>query len=346
VHSGIPWPRLPSGQLDLQDETFRQAARMYAAVAPLRELRSSLSAFRLGVNLSVGGGGRNRCGLRPFWTKTGRNQPSNAEYIFGPSVWIRSLVRPPEGCAIAYIDWRQQEIGIAAALSGDPAMQAAYRSGDFYLAFAQQAGAVPRDATRQTHGPERELFKTCALGVQYGMEFQSLAERIGGSPVQARDLLRAHHETYCTFWQWSDRVVDHAVLTGELHTVFGWMLHVTADFNPRSLRNHLMQANGAEMMRLAACLMTERGIEVCAPVHDAFLICAPLDRIEADVVAAHDAMREASRIVLAGFGLDTDASITGWPNRYSDPRGARMWRVVVDLIGGDVERPAIVGAAA
>ena len=56
-----------------------------------------------------------------------------------------------------------------------------------------------------------------------------------------------------------------------------------------------MQANGAEMLRLACCLATERGIEVCAPVHDAILICAPLDRIEADVVAAQAAMGEAAQ---------------------------------------------------
>ena len=65
--------------------------------------------------------------------------------------------------------------------------------------------------------------------------------------------------------------------------------------------NFPMQANGAEMMRLAACLATERGIEVCAPVHDAFLICAPLDRIEADVAAMRAAMDEAARAVLDGF---------------------------------------------
>ena len=44
-----------------------------------------------------------------------------------------------------------------------------------------------------------------------------------------------------------------------------------------------MQANGAEMMRLAAIAATEAGIEVCAPVHDAFLIAAPLSRLEADI---------------------------------------------------------------
>jgi hypothetical protein len=92
--------------------------------------------------------------------------------------------------------------------------------------------------------------------------------------------LRAHRETYRNFWRWSDAAIDHAMLTGSLHTVFGWQVHVDENPNPRSLRNFPMQANGAEMLRLACCLATERDIEVCAPVHDAVLICAPLDRLE------------------------------------------------------------------
>ena len=78
-----------------------------------------------------------------FRSRTGRNQPSNSKFIFGPSVWLRGLIKPPPGHGVAYVDWRQQEFGIAAALSGDAAMQAAYLSGDPYLAFAKQAGAVP-----------------------------------------------------------------------------------------------------------------------------------------------------------------------------------------------------------
>src|SRR5262249_58923934 len=81
------------------------------------------------------------------------------------------------------------------------------------------AGAVPKDANKDTHGPTRELFKQCVLAVQYGMEAESLARRIAQPPVVARDLLRAHHETYRKFWHWSDAAVDHAMLRGSLHTV-------------------------------------------------------------------------------------------------------------------------------
>jgi hypothetical protein len=138
VAQNIPWPLLESGHLDLTDDTFRHQARAYPIVSPLRELRSSLSDLRLN-DLAVGRDGRNRTILSAFRSRTGRNQPSNSRYIFGPSVWLRGLIKPPAGHGIAYCDWSQQEFGIAAALSGDAAMQAAYLSGDPYLALAKQA---------------------------------------------------------------------------------------------------------------------------------------------------------------------------------------------------------------
>ena len=329
--TGLAWPRLESGHLDLSDEAFREAARAHPEVAPLRELRSAMSELRL-TNLTVGRDNRNRFILSAFQARTGRNQPSNSKFIFGPSVWLRGLIKPPPGHGVAYIDWSQQEFGIAAALSRDANMLAAYESGDPYLAFAKQAGAVPPDATKQSHSAQRDLFKACVLAVQYGMGPDALAARIAQPPVVARDLLRAHQETYRAFWRWSDAAVDHAMSKSSLHTVFGWTIHIGAEFNPRSLRNFPMQGNGAEMLRLACCLATERGIEVCAPVHDAVLICAPLDRLDADIAGMRAAMAEASRIVLNGFELGTDVSTVRYPERYADKRGVKMWDEVTSLI--------------
>jgi hypothetical protein len=334
----IAWPRLASGRLDLSDDTLRQQARAHPIVAPLRELRSSLSELRL-HDLLVGGDGRNRTILSAFRARSSRNQPSNSKYIFGPSVWIRGLIKPPPGHAVAYVDWSQQEFGIAAALSGDHVMQEAYRSGDPYLAFAKQAGAVPPDGTKATHGPARELYKTAGLAVQYGMTEHGLAPRIGEPPLVASNLLAAHRQVYRRFWQWSDAAVDHAVLTGSLHTVFGWKVHVVGDVNARSLRNFPMQANGAEMLRLAACLATERGVEVAAPIHDALLIVAPFHRFDEDIATTRAAMAEASRVVLDGFELRTDVGRVVWPNRYSDSRGKRMWETVTRLMAAAEREP-------
>jgi hypothetical protein len=96
-----------------------------------------------------------------------------------------------------------------------------------------------------------------------------------------------------------------------------------------------MQANGAEMMRLAACLATERGLTVCAPVHDAFLIEAGLDGIGDATAAMQAAMREASEVVLPGFALRSDVKTVRHPDRYADPRGARFWATVWALVDWD-----------
>jgi hypothetical protein len=328
---GIPWPTLPSGKLDLKDTTFRSQAKAHPLVSPLRELRASLADLRLN-SLAVGDDGRNRCLLSPFRASSSRNAPSNSKFIFGPSTWLRGLIKPPEGYGVAYIDWKQQEFGIAAALSGDPLMKEAYLTGDPYLAFGKQAGAVPADATKASHGQQRELFKQCVLAVQYGMKEVGLAARIGQPEIVARKLLRDHRHTYRVFWQWSDANVATALLCGGLHTVFGWQARAGKGANPRSLQNFPMQANGAEMLRLACCYATEQGIEVVAPVHDAVMICAPLDRLEADIAAMREAMAKASRVVLDGFEIGTDVSITRWPDRYMDPRGKVMWDKVIDLV--------------
>lgn len=327
----IPWPRLDSGRLDLSDNTFKDMALAYPVIAPLRELRTTLSGMRLS-DLAVGSDGRNRTMLSAFRARTGRNQPSNTKFIFGPSAWLRGLIKPPPGHGIAYIDWAQQEFGIAAALSGDPLMMEAYHSGDPYLAFAKQAGAAPPEATKATHKAVRDQFKSTVLAVQYGMGADALAQRLGQPPIRARELLRLHRETYRVFWAWSEWAVDYAMLTSGIHTAFGWRVQVPPDANTRSLANFPMQANGAEMLRLACCIATEQGIEVCAPVHDAVLICATLDRLDVDVARMRDAMGEASRMVLDGFELGTDADIIRYPDRYADPRGAVMWKRVMDLI--------------
>ena len=271
--------------------------------------------------------------LSVFRSRTGRNQPSNSRYIFGPSVWLRGLIKPPPGHGVAYIDWKQQEFAIAAVLSGDTAMQAAYLSGDPYLAFGKQAGLIPASGTKLTHQSERELCKQCVLAtaVRDGKREPSASHSVNlrwwGGICCGRIARRMRQ-----FWAWSDAALDTAMSTCSLHTVFGWHVHVGDSPNPRSLRNFVVQGNGAEMMRVAACLPTERGLEAAGVIHDAFLVCAPLDRLDEDIARMQRAMAGASQAVLGGFEIGTDVSITRFPDRFMDDRGRMMWRRVLDLL--------------
>ena len=206
----IPWPRLESGSLDLDRDTFRQMAKSYPIISPLRELRHALSEMRLN-DLAVGHDGRNRTLLSVFSSKTGRNQPSNSKYIFGPSAWLRGLIKPSPGHAVAYIDWSNQELELPPSY---PATKRCWKPTNPAIPISPSGNSAgnSQEATKSSHADARQLFKQCVLGIQYGMEAKTLAFRIGQPEIVARELLRAHRETYKVFWKWSDAAVDYAML--------------------------------------------------------------------------------------------------------------------------------------
>lgn len=80
---GIVWPRLESGSLALDDDTFREMAKCHVEVSPMRELRASLSQLRLN-ELAVGKDGRNRCLLSPFGRSHRKESAEQQEVYFRP----------------------------------------------------------------------------------------------------------------------------------------------------------------------------------------------------------------------------------------------------------------------
>ena len=121
IAAGIPWAPASSPTLALDDDTFRQMARAYPAVGPLRELRHTLGQLRSATDWPSAATGATEPAVALPPAKTGRNQPSNAKFVFGPVVLDARPDPPGPGQAVAYVDWSQQEFGIAAALSGDDA---------------------------------------------------------------------------------------------------------------------------------------------------------------------------------------------------------------------------------
>ena len=121
-------------------------------------------------------------------------------------------------------------------------------------------------------------------------------------------------------------------------TVLGWECRTgVTEFNQRSIANFPVQANGAEILRIACILAMRHGLGLRASVHDAFLIEAPLDRIDADVALLQELMRRASRVVLnptadGTYELRSDAKIIRYPDRYTDPRGEAIWARVLGLL--------------
>ncbi len=329
----MAWPKNDSGSLNCKIETFKEMAIIYPEISDLWHLKSLLPHLKEN-RLIIGNDGRNRSPLVPFKSKTSRNQPSSTKHIFGNSVCLRSFIRPAEGRAIAYIDWAQQEFGIAAALSKDQKMIDAYSACDPYLAFAIQVGSAPSMASKESHPEVRAIFKECILATQYGMGAKKLAKRIGISPSEASELLDYHKSNFAQFWQWSDQSLKQIMVNNKMQTKMGWnfFLNEKSEINDRSLRNFPMQANAAEIMRFACIMATEIGIKVCAPVHDALLIESPIYQIDDDVRLTQKLMRQAGEIILDGFQLKSDVQIFRYPERYSDDRGTKTWNKLNALI--------------
>jgi hypothetical protein len=328
----IIWPLTPTGRLSTAEDVFEDMVKVYPELRDLYELRSALGRLKDDGGLAVGKDGRNRTGLRPFATSTGRNAPSTTKFVFGKATAFRSLIQPDQGWAVGYVDYSQQEFGIAAVLSDDHNMLQAYLSGDPYLEFAKQAGAVPSSGTRETHGDARDLFKQALLAVNYSMGPASLARRIRRPLPYARELLQFHRQVYRRYWRWAEMVQNQAMITSRLQAVFGWQVNVGPDANWRSLRNFMCQGNGSEMLRLAVCLAVERGVRVVAPVHDAVMIEAPLDGLDDAVRRTREAMAEASAEVLDGFRLRTDVVTVRYPDRYRDKRGVAFWAKLMGVL--------------
>ena len=174
------WPVTETGKLDMKDKVFKEMAKAQQVLEDLHQLRHTRNKMRK-VKLAVGRDGRNRTVLWPFAAKTSRTQPKASQWIFSPAVWLRFLIKPEPGMALAYIDYSSAEFMIGASMSDGHCgpvnnMLDLYRSGDPYLNFAKRVGAIPKDGTKHTHGWQvRDKYKMFLLAVQYGMSIKTLA---------------------------------------------------------------------------------------------------------------------------------------------------------------------------
>jgi DNA polymerase-1 len=333
VSAGIlEWPRLGSGKLDIDGDAFRLMYHVHPAIEGLHALRDSLGVI-VRARLPIGRDGRNRPSLFPFGTATGRN--AHAKSLFNAHASMRSLmVFPPDKIGL-YLDWRTQEVGVAAASSEDPALLESYLGGDVYYTLACDVGLTDDPDPKHwkdNNQTQRQRMKALQLGINYGMSVASLARGLGQHPIIASNLIEKHRRKYRRFWQWRDEQVMNAMLERRIESIFGWPLHISTSPNKRTLYNFPMQSGGAEMLRLAAWRLCEAGLVPCMLVHDGILF--ELDNQE-QVAQATDIMRVAGREVCNGLeiGVDVDQRLEHGA-RYQDKRpvAKKMWATIMDVL--------------
>jgi DNA polymerase family A len=328
---GVAWPRKESGRLDLEGDTFRLMYHV-PGIEGLHALRDSMGVI-VKAKLPIGRDGRNRPSLFPFCTATGRNAHSKS--LYNAHAGMRSFMVFPADTIGVYLDWRTQEVGIAAALSGDQTLINDYKGGDMYHALARICGFTddPDPKRWKNNNPTmRQRMKVLQLGINYGMGVPSLAKGLNRHPLIASTIIERHKRTYTRFWEWRDDQVRHAMLNRRIESVFGWPLHISSSPNQRTLYNFPMQANGAEMLRLAAWRMCEAGIVPNMLVHDGLVIEA---RNEEQIEQAKEIMRTAGRKVCDGLeiGVDVDQRLEHGA-RYRDKRpvAQQMWATMMQAL--------------
>jgi hypothetical protein len=355
---GIAWPCLSSGQLDVREETIKAGAEIEPALVAIHETRKVLSALR-GLNEPLCADDCLRCYTSPFHTATGRNNPSSKVFIPGMPRAFRQLLQPPEGEALLYFDFGQQEILIAAALSGDQNLLATYSAKDPYVKFGHDSGVLKPQETKETAPAKRDACKVFMLAVGYGMQTRTLAKKINAdvpgmnmTEYEASDLIYKHKRLYEVYWNWVGAYVEEALVTGVAYTASGWAMHIlpkrnakhptwTPEINLRAISNFPVQGTGSDILRVACINLYRAGIRVAAPVHDAVFVRCKLDEIDQVEAAAKQNMIDSAEEVLqCGVPIRVDCQTTAYPDFYpadlegkngkKPASGAKLWLLIME----------------
>lgn len=227
---------------------------------------------------AVGPDGRVRPYFGIYGAQSGRSQPSSTGFIPLKSAWMRSMISPPTGYALASIDWSSEEFLLSALISKDPKMLAAYETGDVYLAFAKEIGLVPKDGKREDYQFERDVCKSTVLGLSYLMTNIGLAIKLTAdtgklhTEDQAEQLVQAFAAAYDIFAEYREEIVDnYRNVDNHLILPCGWAMGPD-NRNHRSIANMPIQGMGSSIMRKAVALAQDAGLDVVYTLHDALTI--------------------------------------------------------------------------
>ena len=131
---------------------------------------------------------------------------------------IRKAFIPDEGCLFFSADYSQIELRIMAHLSGDKNLIEAFLEGeDIHAATAAKVFKKPLgEVTRE----ERSKAKTANFGIIYGISVFGLAERMGVSRGEAKELIDNYFLTYPDVRRYMDESILLAREKGYVETLF------------------------------------------------------------------------------------------------------------------------------
>ena len=203
-------------------------------------------------------------------TATGRLSSSNPNLQNIPvrdddSKEIRKAFIPDEGCEFFSADYSQIELRIMAHLSQDPNMIEAFVEGhDIHAATAAKIYKIGID---EVTPDMRRKAKTANFGIIYGISAFGLAERMGVSRQEARELIDGYFATYPQVKAYMDKSIEVAREHGYVETISHRKRYLpdinsrnatTRGYAERNAINAPIQGSAADIIKVAMTRIHQR----------------------------------------------------------------------------------------
>src|SRR5437773_1701036 len=227
----------------------------------------------------------------------------------------RAFTAGRAGHVLISADYSQIELRIAAHLSGDPKMLAAFAAGqDIHTATAAAVFKVPIESVDPN---QRRLAKVANFGSIYGQGEYGLSQQLGISGDVARDFLKEYWSTYSKLREYLDAVKQKAREEGLVVSATGRRRAIpdlrSPNFQLRSAAERMainfpMQSLAADIIKIAMVRL-HREIDadqvegrMLLQVHDERLFEVP--RLELDQFA-----EKVPRIMTGAYELETGIEV-------------------------------------
>ena len=203
-------------------------------------------------------------------------------------------------------DYSQIELRIVAAISGDPNMCDAFKQGkDIHTATAAKVyGVDEKDVTKEM----RYKAKSVNFGIIYGQGAFGLADNLGISRSEAKDIIDTYKKQFANIQKYMDDTINFAREHGYVQTLVGrkrWLKDINSanftvrGFAERNAINSPIQGTAADMIKLAMVRIHEEfkknkfGSKMILQVHDELVFDALKDEAEVLKPIILDCMRKA-----------------------------------------------------
>lgn len=155
-------------------------------------------------------------------------------------------------------DYSQIELRVVAAISGDPNMCEAFKQGkDIHTATAAKVyGIAEADVTKE----QRYKAKSVNFGIIYGQGAFGLAENLGISRTEAKEIIDNYKKEFPNIQLYMDQQINKAKEQGFVETLMGrkrWLRDINSSnftvrgFAERNAINSPIQGSAADMIKLA-----------------------------------------------------------------------------------------------